>query len=139
MPVVAGGEQRDSRSCGEDAIPPHSIVGRSLSLSHLGCRADGPPWRPLAARHHEFGLELGAVGPVLDMRGHGESIRPTPGVYSLPLTADDALALIAELGLERPVLIGHSWGGATAMVLASGAGSQQPVPALSHVILEDPA
>jgi pimeloyl-ACP methyl ester carboxylesterase len=75
----------------------------------------------------------------LDMRGHGESIKPLPGNYSLRQTADDALALIAKLGLERPVLIGHSWGGATAMVLASGAGSYQPVPALSHVILEDPA
>jgi len=88
------------------------------------------------------------VGPVLaeryrvyalDMRGHGESIKPPPGNYRLRQTADDALALIAALGLERPVLIGHSWGGATAMVLASGAGSQQPVPALFHVILEDPA
>src|SRR5437764_2987587 len=75
----------------------------------------------------------------LDMRGHGESIKPSRGAYSLRHTADDAVALIETLGLERPVLIGHSWGGATAIVLASGAGSQQPVPTLSHLILEDPA
>jgi N-formylmaleamate deformylase len=75
----------------------------------------------------------------LDMRGHGDSIKPSRGVYSLRHTADDALAFIEALGLERPVLIGHSWGGATAIVLASGAWSQKPVPGLSHVILEDPA
>jgi pimeloyl-ACP methyl ester carboxylesterase len=75
----------------------------------------------------------------LDMRGHGESIKPLPGAYSLRHTADDAAAFIAALELERPVLIGHSWGGATAIVLASGAGSQKPVPTISHLILEDPA
>jgi N-formylmaleamate deformylase len=75
----------------------------------------------------------------LDMRGHGDSIKPSKGAYSLRHTADDAAAFIDILGLERPVLIGHSWGGATAMVLASGAESQKPVPHFSHVILEDPA
>ncbi len=75
----------------------------------------------------------------LDMRGHGDSIKPSQGAYSLHHTADDAAAFIDILGLERPLLIGHSWGGATAIVLASGAESQKPVPLFSHVILEDPA
>ncbi|MFL5702880.1 MAG: alpha/beta fold hydrolase [Ktedonobacteraceae bacterium] len=75
----------------------------------------------------------------LDMRGHGDSIKPSQGAYSLRQTADDAVAFIEALDLERPVLFGHSWGGATALVLASGAGSQQPAPSFSHVILEDPA
>lgn len=75
----------------------------------------------------------------LDMRGHGQSIKPLSGVYGLRHTADDAAAFIEILGLERPAIMGHSWGGATAMVLASGAWSQQPVPAISHLILEDPA
>src|SRR6266516_3918380 len=75
----------------------------------------------------------------LDMRGHGDSIKPARGAYSLRQTADDALSFIGIPGLERPLLIGHSWGGATAMVLASGVGSQKPAPTFSHVILEDPA
>ncbi len=75
----------------------------------------------------------------LDMRGHGESIKPGAGFYSLRHTADDALAFMEAIGLERPVLMGHSWGGATAIVLASGAGSSKPVPDFSKVILEDPA
>jgi pimeloyl-ACP methyl ester carboxylesterase len=72
------------------------------------------------------------------MRGHGDSIKPSKGAYSLLHTADDAAAFIEMLGLERPLLMGHSWGGATAMVLASGANSQKPVPHFSHIILEDP-
>jgi pimeloyl-ACP methyl ester carboxylesterase len=75
----------------------------------------------------------------LDMRGHGDSVQPAPGSYSLRHTADDAAAFIQALGLERPLLAGHSWGGATAIVLASGAWSQQPPPELSYVLLEDPA
>jgi pimeloyl-ACP methyl ester carboxylesterase len=75
----------------------------------------------------------------LDMRGHGDSIKPSKGAYGLRNTADDAAAFIDILGLERPLLIGHSWGGATAMVLASEADSRKPAPHLSHVILEDPA
>jgi len=104
------------------ALLLHGITSSALSWVRVG--------PVLAERYRVYAL---------DMRGHGESIKPPPGNYSLRKTADDALALIAALGLERPVLIGHSWGGATAMVLASGAGSQQPVPAISHVILEDPA
>ena len=88
------------------------------------------------------------VGPALanryrvyafDMRGHGESIKPPSGVYSLRHTADDALAFMDALKLENPMLMGHSWGGATAIALASGAFSDKPVPRLSHIILEDPA
>lgn len=75
----------------------------------------------------------------LDMRGHGDSIKPSRGAYSLRHTADDAAAFIDILGLERPLLMGHSWGGATAMVLASGYKSQKPMLHFSHVILEDPA
>jgi pimeloyl-ACP methyl ester carboxylesterase len=75
----------------------------------------------------------------LDMRGHGESFKPPRGTYSLRRTADDAFAFIEEVHLERPVLMGHSWGGATALVLASGAFSHEPVPDLACVILEDPA
>lgn len=75
----------------------------------------------------------------LDMRGHGDSIKPARGFYSLRQTADDALAFIHALELEQPIVMGHSWGGATAIVLATGVGSQQAAPDLASVILEDPA
>ena len=100
----------------------HGITGSALSWVRVG--------PALADRYRVYAL---------DMRGHGDSIKPSRGAYSLRHTADDALAFIEVLGLERPVVIGHSWGGATAMVLASGAWSQKPAPNLSSVILEDPA
>lgn len=95
-----------------------------------GITSSAPAWvrvgPALADRYRVFAL---------DMRGHGDSIKPPAGVYSLRHTADDAAAFIEALGLERPLLMGHSWGGATAIVLAS----RQNAPAFSHVILEDPA
>lgn len=107
-------------------LPPmlllHGITSSALSWVRVG---------PALANHYRV--------YALDMRGHGDSIKPASGAYSLRDTADDAAALIEALDLEHPVVIGHSWGGATAMVLASGAGSQEPVPELAQVILEDPA
>lgn len=95
-----------------------------------GITSSAPAWvrvgPALADRYRVFAL---------DMRGHGDSIKPAAGVYSLQNTADDATAFMEALGLERPLLMGHSWGGATAIVLAS----RQNAPALSQVILEDPA
>lgn len=104
------------------ALLLHGITSSALSWVRVGAA--------LADRYRVYAL---------DMRGHGESIKPEPGQYSLRQTADDALAFIEALQLECPVLMGHSWGGAVALLLASGAQSQQPVPHFSQVILEDPA
>src|SRR5215469_17717010 len=104
------------------AILLHGVTSSALSWVRVA--------PALADRYRVFAL---------DMRGHGDSIKPSKGAYSLRHTADDAAAFMDILGLERPMLMGHSWGGATAMVLASGAESQKPVPHFSHVILEDPA
>src|SRR6266487_4082351 len=98
----------------------HGITSSALSWVRVG--------PALADRYRVYAL---------DMRGHGDSIKPARGSYSLRHTADDALAFIEALGLERPVLIGHSWGGATAIVLASGASTSKPVLKLAQLILED--
>jgi len=113
-----GAERADLPS----ALLLHGITSNALSWVRVG--------PALADRYRVYAL---------DMRGHGLSIKPPPGAYSLRDTADDAAAMIEVLGLERPLVMGHSWGGATAIVLASGAGSEQPAPTLAHVILEDPA
>jgi N-formylmaleamate deformylase len=105
---------------------PSALLLHGITSSALSWVRVGPA---LANRYRAFAL---------DMRGHGDSIKPSKGAYSLLHTADDAAAFIEMLGLERPLLMGHSWGGATAMVLASGANSQKPVPHFSHIILEDP-
>lgn len=106
---------------------PSALLLHGITSSALSWVRVGPA---LADRYRVYAL---------DMRGHGESIKPHSGSYSLRHTADDAAALIEALRLERPLVMGHSWGGATAIVLASGLGSERPIPALAQVILEDPA
>ncbi len=68
-----------------------------------------------------------------DARGHGGSAVPETG-YRAEDRAADALALIDELGLDRPALIGHSMGGLTAALIAATAPGK-----IGKVILEDPA
>jgi 3-oxoadipate enol-lactonase len=52
----------------------------------------------------------------LDHRGHGRGLRPrTP--FSLEDCADDAAALLAELGLDPAIVVGYSMGGPIAMLL----------------------
>jgi len=54
----------------------------------------------------------------LDLRGHGESDKPRQR-YSIEGHADDVAWLCGELGLARPVVVGHSMGGAVALALAA--------------------
>ncbi len=53
----------------------------------------------------------------LDLRGHGESDKPDQD-YAIEGFVGDVAWLIRKLGLERPVVIGHSMGGVIAMNLA---------------------
>lgn len=54
----------------------------------------------------------------LDLRGHGRSDRPEDG-YDHPTLADDVAWLCREVGIAKPVLVGHSWGGLIAIELAA--------------------
>lgn len=45
-----------------------------------------------------------------DLRGVGRSRKPGEG-YNTTTMADDLIALIDALGLQKPALIGHDWGG----------------------------
>jgi pimeloyl-ACP methyl ester carboxylesterase len=53
-----------------------------------------------------------------DLRGRGDSDKPEEG-YSIPLHAEDLSELIDELGLERPILVGHSLGAMIALYFAA--------------------
>ncbi len=51
----------------------------------------------------------------LDQRGHGDSEWSPVGDYSLPAQVRDVEGFIEKLGLERPLIVGHSMGGFAAM------------------------
>jgi pimeloyl-ACP methyl ester carboxylesterase len=69
----------------------------------------------------------------VDLRGHGESDRPQQA-YTMAGYADDLAWLIGELGLDRPVVVGHSMGAAVALQLAA-----DHADAVRAVVLDDPA
>jgi pimeloyl-ACP methyl ester carboxylesterase len=85
--------------------------GRPVVLLHGGSLTHRS-WQWFAP---EAAAEYRVVAP--DSRGHGQTDNPT-GAFSYDLMADDAAAFIAALKLDRPVVIGYSDGGMTALTLA---------------------
>jgi len=55
----------------------------------------------------------------IDLRGHGESDVPEAGAYAIERHSDDIAELCQRLGVRRPVVVGHSMGGAIALALAA--------------------
>ncbi len=53
----------------------------------------------------------------LDQRGHGESFAPDEG-YDFATVVADLKGFIDLLGLELPIVVGHSWGGDVALEYA---------------------
>lgn len=82
--------------------------GPALVLLH-GIGSRGVSWIPVA---EELAAEFRLVIP--DLRGHGGSSKPESG-YLISDYADDLEAILNALGLERPLIIGHSLGGMTAL------------------------
>ena len=113
-------------------------------LSYLDWGGDGPPLLLLhgitssAATLWRVGPALAAAGlrPIaLDMPGHGAS--DVSHDHTLDTIAGLVGDLITTLGLRELTLLGHSWGGATALTLASG--DYPARAALARVVLIDPA
>jgi pimeloyl-ACP methyl ester carboxylesterase len=71
---------------------------------------DGVAGALVAAGHAAF---------TVDLRGHGRSSKPR-GPYDIPTVAGDLATLIEQLGIERPVVAGQSWGGNVVLELAAG-------------------
>ncbi len=97
-----------------------------LVLVH-GITDDGLCWSPVAeALSGEYDVIM------VDLRGHGKSDAPEEG-YDLVTMARELSGLITGLGLENPVVMGHSLGALTTIALAS----LTPDLPLA-IILEDP-
>lgn len=70
-----------------------------------------------------------------DHRGHGRSDRSTPDQWNLDRWADDVVEMCEALGIERPFVLGLSFGGFVAQRLAS----RHPGFASGHVFLSTAA
>src|SRR5438045_3993605 len=106
------------RAYGPAAAPP-------LVLLHaLG--ESGADWHDLAGR-----LATGWRVYAPDLRGHGSSA--WPGEYSIELMRDDVWAFADRLGLDRPVLVGHSLGAMVACLAA-----QERPDRVARLVLEEP-
>ena len=88
-------------------------VGAPAVVALHGIGDDGACWRPVAddlASDHDVVL--------LDARGHGRSDGPVVG-YTTGDHVADVVGVLAVLGLQRPLLLGHSMGAVTALALAA--------------------
>jgi non-heme chloroperoxidase len=118
MTTIAQGEQT-----GTGRMKAHVVRGGGglrLHVREWG-KADGPPilfihgWSQnhlCWARQYESALADEFRLVAYDLRGHGMSEAPLePGHYTDgKLWAEDVAAIIDELGLDRPVLVGWSYG-----------------------------
>ena len=96
-------------------------------LAH-GVGDDGLCWTTIAeALAPEYDVVM------VDARGHGRSATPEQGGYDAAVQAQDLAGVITGLGLQRPIILGHSMGAITALNLA---GTYPDMP--RAILLEDP-
>jgi pimeloyl-ACP methyl ester carboxylesterase len=85
----------------------------TLLVLHGGPGLDHTFYRPVFS-------DLSRVAQVvyLDQRGHGRSDRSDPSRWTLAQWADDVHGFCEALGIDRPVVLGTSFGGYVAMAYA---------------------
>lgn len=102
--VAVGGRRIHLRDVGEPADPPllflHGIMGHRRDWDVLVDR--------VATRHRVIAV---------DQRGHGRSDRAAG--YRVADMADDAVAVIEQLGIAPVTIVGHSMGAMVAFIVAA--------------------
>jgi len=102
----------------------HLVLPDGLRL-YYETHGAGPPVvfvHGLTGTHDLWKYQVPAVANryqaiTLDLRGHGQTDKP-PGPYSVPMFAEDLLALLDSLQIEQAVLVGLSMGGGTVQTCA---------------------
>ncbi|WP_107474180.1 alpha/beta fold hydrolase [Streptomyces sp. NRRL S-340] len=117
-PRTPGSRSSDSRTA-EARRPrspqsPHPSAPRKSVLLLHGLAGHRGEWDDLAGRLRADGHRVVAY----DARGHGDSTR-RPGDVSRQAYVGDAAALIEDRALAPAVLVGQSFGGHTALLLAA--------------------
>ena len=117
-----------------DAGTPWLPPGRAVDLPGVGTTfvrdSGGPPGAPTVLLLHGWAvtadLNWFPAYPslteryrvvALDHRGHGRGVRPKGGIVRLTDCADDAVAVLDDLGIDRAVVAGYSMGGAIAQLV----------------------
>jgi pimeloyl-ACP methyl ester carboxylesterase len=93
--------------------------GPPLVLLHGGLVSTGPAWAGSHVAHVDHFATLGEHFRVIapDTRGSGATTHPG-GPATFDVLADDVVAMIEALDLDRPLIAGFSEGGATATLVA---------------------
>jgi len=125
-----------ARIAGDPAAPAEPIVFLHEGLGSVAMWRDWP---------HQLCQAVGRPGIVYSRRGYGQS-DAVPDVRARGRLAPDYMhrealevlpALLEELGVERPVLLGHSDGGTIALIHASHFPVKACIVMAPHVIVED--
>src|SRR5881392_3452218 len=102
------------------------ISANGISMNYT---FDGPANAPVVTMSHSLATDFGMWDPTVpaltgrfrvlryETRGHGKTEAPR-GAYSLDQLADDALALLRELGIQKTHWVGLSMGGMIGQALA---------------------
>ncbi len=96
----------------------HADAPPTFVLVH-GLASNARLWDGVAAHLHDAGHGVVA----LDQRGHGRSDAPDGG-YDLTTVTGDLRLLLDALAVERPVLVGQSWGGNVVLEAAARHGDR---------------
>ncbi len=99
-----------------------------VRLAHLEAGPDAPQNPPLVFVHGWIGDHMAQLPQIMHfaktrrvvaihLRGHGDSDSP-PQEYEMAGFADDIAWQCGQLGLQKPVIVGHSLGGGIALELA---------------------
>lgn len=119
---------------------------------HINCRRLGAPLvssvsRPTLVLLHGFGASsatwldidetLAAAMPVveIDLKGFGYSDRPRDGDYAIESQAEIVLEVLKQLGLQRVILCGHSYGGGVALLTYFLRKDRASGPAVEKLVL----
>ena len=93
---------------------PAMVARPTLLLLHGGPGGDHSLFKPLFGRLTDVAQVV-----YLDQRGHGRSAVGEPSEWRLDTWADDVSGFCAALGIERPIVLGMSFGGMVAMRYAA--------------------